>query len=90
MPCPPERNRAGASAVDQATDNTDGPGTGRPGWMAAAGCREVPTAVFYDPATEDEAISGCARCAVRPACLSHALQTAEPDGVGWPAGPASP
>jgi WhiB family redox-sensing transcriptional regulator len=55
--------------------------------MAVAGCREVPTAVFYDPTTEAEAISCCAVCAVRPACLAHALQTAEPDGV-WGGLPA--
>jgi len=87
MPCPTERNRVGPAAADQANCSPDDPGTGRPGWMAAAGCREVPTAVFYDPATEDEAISCCAACAVRPACLAHALQTAEPDGV-WGGLPA--
>lgn len=87
MPCPPEPSRAGPADVDPATDNTDGSVTGRPGWMPAAGCREVPTAVFYDPATEAEAIGWCAACAVRPACLAHALKTAEPDGV-WGGLPA--
>ena len=87
MPCPPEPSRAGPAAVDQAIDNPDGPGTGRPWWMAAAGCREVPTAVFHDPATEDEAIGCCAGCAVQSVCLAHALQTAEPDGV-WGGLPA--
>jgi WhiB family redox-sensing transcriptional regulator len=56
-------------------------------WMAAAACREVPTAVFYDPATENEAIAYCAGCAVRSACLDHALRTAEPEGV-WGGLPA--
>ena len=104
MPCPPEPSRAGPAAVDQAIDNPDGPGTGRPWGMAAAGGRGVPTGGFHDPATEDEAIGCCARCAVRLACLSHALKTAEPDGVwgglparrrrdllaGRPAGPRRP
>ena len=87
MPYPPERNRVGPAAVDQATDSPDDPGTGRPGWMAAAGCRGVPTAVFYDAATEAEAIGCCAGCAVQSVCLAHALQTAEPDGV-WGGLPA--
>jgi WhiB family redox-sensing transcriptional regulator len=87
MPYPPERNRVGPAAVDQATDSHDDPGTGRPGWMAAAGCRGVPTAVFYDAATEAEAIGCCAGCAVQSVCLAHALQTAEPDGV-WGGLPA--
>ena len=55
--------------------------------MAAAGCRGVPTAVFYDAGTEAEAIGCCAGCAVQSVCLAHALQTAEPDGV-WGGLPA--
>ncbi len=87
MPCPSEPSGAGPADVDPATDNTDGSATGRPGWMAAARCHGVPTAVFYDPGTEDEAIGCCAGCAMRSACLAHALQTAEPDGV-WGGVPA--
>ena len=60
---------------------------GRPGWMAQARCRDTETAVFFDAAKETEAIRCCAGCAVRPACLAYALETAEPDGV-WGGLPA--
>ena len=55
--------------------------TGRPLWMTDARCRDVPTEVFFDESTQDEAIRCCAGCAVRATCLAYALAAGEPDGV---------
>lgn len=74
------RSESGVVAARPGGDHEIGE-DGRVHWMAAAACREEPTAVFYDPATEDEATACCAGCAVRSACLDHALRTAEPEGV---------
>ena len=68
------------SMTETATPNAV-PLQSRPSWMASAACRDVPTAVFFDEATEPAAIRCCAGCAVRSTCLAYALAAREPDGV---------
>jgi WhiB family redox-sensing transcriptional regulator len=52
-------------------------------WNQQAACRGLDPEIFY-PTSEDEAETAksvCGQCAVRPACLEHALGLRERDGV---------
>jgi WhiB family redox-sensing transcriptional regulator len=52
-------------------------------WRQLGSCRGLDPAIFY-PETEEEADSAkivCAGCGVRTACLEHALQRREKQGV---------
>lgn len=52
-------------------------------WWHLAACRGVNPVLFYDehPAAVDSAKRVCADCAVRRACLAHAVETGEEYGV---------
>lgn len=52
-------------------------------WRDKGACRGIDPDVFYPVADEDaeEAKSICAVCAVRQACLEHALASREKEGV---------
>ena len=45
-----------------------------PGWDQAAACRSYLTEIFYDQATEQEAVSICLSCPVASACLNEDRQ----------------
>lgn len=52
-------------------------------WRQHAACRGLDPIIFF-PATDDESDAAkevCAQCAVREACLEHALAVREKDGV---------
>ncbi|HEX6237170.1 MAG TPA: WhiB family transcriptional regulator [Acidimicrobiales bacterium] len=52
-------------------------------WRQHAACRGLDPTIFF-PATDDESDAAkevCAQCAVREACLEHALAVREKDGV---------
>ncbi|HLG66387.1 MAG TPA: WhiB family transcriptional regulator [Acidimicrobiales bacterium] len=54
-------------------------------WRRHAACRGLDVEIFY-PVTDDDADAAaakavCAQCAVRQACLEHALATRERDGI---------
>jgi len=56
-------------------------------WMLRGACRQVDPELFFPPAAEgpakpqvEAAKAVCAACAVRPNCLSYALE-ARPDGI---------
>ncbi|BBX54403.1 hypothetical protein GCM10009645_22570 [Mycolicibacterium poriferae] len=60
------------------------------GWRRHARCRGLPTDLFYASeqyqgslrrAREDEVKRICHRCAVRPQCLTHALEHPERHGI---------
>ncbi|HEX9993804.1 MAG TPA: WhiB family transcriptional regulator [Acidimicrobiales bacterium] len=52
-------------------------------WRDAAACRGLDPEIFYPVSDEeaDQAKSVCSGCAVRQACLEHALGARERDGV---------
>jgi WhiB family redox-sensing transcriptional regulator len=70
---------------------TPGPARARAGpparplaWMARGACRGADTEIFFPIATAGRALAQvssakavCVRCAVRPACLSYALETVQ-------------
>lgn len=52
-------------------------------WRQHAACRGLDPGIFF-PATDEESDAAkevCAQCAVREACLEHALAVREKDGV---------
>ena len=52
-------------------------------WRQHAACRGLDPEIFF-PATDEEAVVAkavCAGCAIRQACLDHALGSRERDGV---------
>jgi WhiB family transcriptional regulator, redox-sensing transcriptional regulator len=52
-------------------------------WRQHAACRGLDAAIFY-PTSEEEAEPAkdvCAHCAVRTACLEHALAVREKEGI---------
>lgn len=53
------------------------------GWQQDAACRNVDPEVFFsaDDADRNVALTTCAACPVRMACLEHALATRERYGV---------
>ena len=52
-------------------------------WRDHAACRGLDPEIFYPVSDEeaDQAKAVCAACAVRQACLEHALGSRERDGV---------
>ncbi|HEX7168415.1 MAG TPA: WhiB family transcriptional regulator [Acidimicrobiales bacterium] len=52
-------------------------------WRAKAACRDLDTDIFFPDSEEDAApaLSVCASCPVREACLEFALATRQHDGV---------
>lgn len=73
----PQLIRATTSTHERAFMNTT--------WRNQAACRGIDPTIFY-PATDDEADADaakeiCGMCAVREACLEHALAVREKEGV---------
>lgn len=63
-------------------------------WHAEAACRGMDTNVFFPAGGSGSrinwsaALTVCARCPVREACLDYAVRTSQPDGVWGGATPA--